>query len=66
MHALPLALATLIAVALAPALLRAMAAGGQVQGNYRGRRLPFPVGVLIRQTAVPDFSSAPNFSHTKR
>src|ERR1700737_3357033 len=25
-----------------------------------------PVGVVIRQTAVPDFASAPNFSHTNR
>jgi UDP-N-acetylmuramyl pentapeptide phosphotransferase/UDP-N-acetylglucosamine-1-phosphate transferase len=46
MHALPLVLATLIAVALAPALLRAMAERGQVHANYRGRRLPFPLGVL--------------------
>src|SRR5437660_6483175 len=52
MHAVPLALATLIAVALAPALLRAMAAGGQLQGNYRGRRLPFPLGVLIPLAAT--------------
>jgi UDP-GlcNAc:undecaprenyl-phosphate/decaprenyl-phosphate GlcNAc-1-phosphate transferase len=52
MHALPLALATLIAVALAPALLRAMAAGGHVQENYRGRRLPFPLGVLIPLAAA--------------
>ncbi|HXB16307.1 MAG TPA: hypothetical protein VNV44_11260 [Solirubrobacteraceae bacterium] len=52
MHALPLALATLIAVALAPALLRAMAEGGHVQGNYRGRRLPFPLGVLIPLAAT--------------
>jgi len=52
MHALPLALATLIAVALAPALLRAMAQGGHVQGNYRGRRLPFPLGVLIPLAAA--------------
>ena len=46
MHALPLVLATLIALALAPALLRAMTEGGQLRANYRGRRLPFPLGVL--------------------
>jgi UDP-GlcNAc:undecaprenyl-phosphate/decaprenyl-phosphate GlcNAc-1-phosphate transferase len=47
MHALPTVLATLIAVALAPGLLRAMAARGQLHANYRGRRLPFPFGVLV-------------------
>jgi UDP-N-acetylmuramyl pentapeptide phosphotransferase/UDP-N-acetylglucosamine-1-phosphate transferase len=46
MHALPLVLATLIALALAPGLLRAMTERGQVHANYRGRRLPFPLGVL--------------------
>src|SRR3954471_5445049 len=46
MHALPLVLATLIALALAPALLRAMAERGQLHANSRGRRLPFPFGVL--------------------
>jgi UDP-GlcNAc:undecaprenyl-phosphate/decaprenyl-phosphate GlcNAc-1-phosphate transferase len=46
MHALPLILATLIALAMAPALLRTMAERGQLQANYRGRRLPFPLGVL--------------------
>jgi UDP-N-acetylmuramyl pentapeptide phosphotransferase/UDP-N-acetylglucosamine-1-phosphate transferase len=46
MHALPLALAALIALATAPALLRAMAERGQLHANYRGRRLPFPFGVL--------------------
>src|SRR3954469_25773740 len=46
MHALPLVLATLFALALAPALLRAMTERGQLHANYRGRRLPFPLGVL--------------------
>jgi UDP-N-acetylmuramyl pentapeptide phosphotransferase/UDP-N-acetylglucosamine-1-phosphate transferase len=52
MHALPLVLATLIALALAPALLRGMAEGGQLRSNYRGRRLPFPLGVLIPAAAT--------------
>ena len=52
MHALPLVLATLIALALAPALLRAMSEGGQLRSNYRGRRLPFPLGVLIPAAAT--------------
>ncbi|HEY7836669.1 MAG TPA: hypothetical protein VIB59_04330 [Solirubrobacteraceae bacterium] len=52
MHALPLVLATLIALALAPALLRAMTEGGQLRANYRGRRLPFPFGVLIPAAAT--------------
>jgi UDP-N-acetylmuramyl pentapeptide phosphotransferase/UDP-N-acetylglucosamine-1-phosphate transferase len=52
MHALPLVLATLIALALAPALLRAMGARGQVHANYRGRRLPFPLGVLAPLAAA--------------
>jgi UDP-GlcNAc:undecaprenyl-phosphate/decaprenyl-phosphate GlcNAc-1-phosphate transferase len=47
MHALPTLFATLIALALAPGLLRAMAERGQVHANYRGRRLPFPFGVLV-------------------
>jgi UDP-GlcNAc:undecaprenyl-phosphate GlcNAc-1-phosphate transferase len=52
MHALPLILATLIALALAPALLRAMAERGQVHANYRGRRLPYPLGVLAPVAAA--------------
>src|SRR5437660_1704162 len=31
---------------LAPALLRALRAGGHTRPNYRGRALPFPLGVL--------------------
>ncbi len=52
MHALPLLLATLIALALAPALLRAMTERGQVHANFRGRRLPFPLGVLAPLAAA--------------
>ena len=46
MQALPLVFATLIALALAPGLLRAMTQRGQVHANYRGLRLPFPLGLL--------------------
>ncbi len=52
MHALPLVLATLIALAAAPALLGAMAERGQVHANYRGRRLPYPFGVLVPVAAT--------------
>jgi UDP-N-acetylmuramyl pentapeptide phosphotransferase/UDP-N-acetylglucosamine-1-phosphate transferase len=52
MHALPLVLATPIALALAPVLVRAMAERGQVHANYRGRRLPFPLGVLAPLAAA--------------
>jgi UDP-GlcNAc:undecaprenyl-phosphate GlcNAc-1-phosphate transferase len=45
-QALPLVFATLIALALAPALLRALAQGGHVRPNWRGRDLPFPFGLL--------------------
>jgi UDP-N-acetylmuramyl pentapeptide phosphotransferase/UDP-N-acetylglucosamine-1-phosphate transferase len=47
MHALPLVVATLIALAAAPALLRAMTERGQLHANYRDRRLPYPFGVLV-------------------
>ena len=47
MHALPLLLAFLAAVALAPATLRLLREGGHVRVNYRGRALPCPDGVLV-------------------
>ncbi|HUB74822.1 MAG TPA: hypothetical protein VL979_12410 [Solirubrobacteraceae bacterium] len=46
MHALPLALALVLAAAIAPALLRALGAQGWTRPNYRGRALPCPLGVL--------------------
>ena len=52
MHALPSLFALLIAAALAPPLLRALRAGGHTRPNYRGRQLPFPLGVLIPAAAV--------------
>ena len=52
MHALPFLVATVIALAAAPALLRAMAERGQLHANYRARRLPFPFGVLVPLAAT--------------
>lgn len=46
MHALPFALATVVAAVLAPVLLRALVDGGHVKVNYRGRSVAFPFGVL--------------------
>jgi UDP-GlcNAc:undecaprenyl-phosphate GlcNAc-1-phosphate transferase len=51
-QALPSALALIAAFALAPAALRALAAGGFVRENYRGRPLPFPLGFLIVPCAL--------------
>jgi UDP-GlcNAc:undecaprenyl-phosphate GlcNAc-1-phosphate transferase len=52
MHALPMLVSLAVAVILAPALLRALSAGGQTRANYRGRALPFPFGVLVLVAAV--------------
>jgi UDP-GlcNAc:undecaprenyl-phosphate GlcNAc-1-phosphate transferase len=52
MHALPLLLALVCAVALAPALLRALAAAANTKVNYRGRELPFPLGILTLAAAA--------------
>jgi UDP-GlcNAc:undecaprenyl-phosphate/decaprenyl-phosphate GlcNAc-1-phosphate transferase len=46
MHALPFLLALATAALMAPVLLRALGAAGQIKLNYRGRRLPCPFGVL--------------------
>jgi len=51
-HALPSLLALLTAAALAPPLLRLLREGGHTRPNYRGRPLPFPLGVLIPAAAV--------------
>jgi UDP-GlcNAc:undecaprenyl-phosphate/decaprenyl-phosphate GlcNAc-1-phosphate transferase len=45
-HALPLVVATVAAVVMAPMVLRGLVAGGHVRANYRWRELPFPFGVL--------------------
>jgi UDP-GlcNAc:undecaprenyl-phosphate/decaprenyl-phosphate GlcNAc-1-phosphate transferase len=52
MHPLPLILALLSAVVLAPALLRALTDGGHTRANYRGRLLAFPFGVLTLAAAL--------------
>lgn len=52
MHALPFLIALAGAVLLAPALLRALSAGGHRRPNYRSRELPFPFGVLTLAAAL--------------
>jgi UDP-N-acetylmuramyl pentapeptide phosphotransferase/UDP-N-acetylglucosamine-1-phosphate transferase len=52
MHALPFLLALLSAAALAPAVLRALSAGGHTKINYRERPLPSPFGVLALAAAL--------------
>ena len=52
MQALPSALAVVAAFGLAPAALRALAAGGFVRENYRGKPLPFPLGFLVVPCAL--------------
>jgi UDP-N-acetylmuramyl pentapeptide phosphotransferase/UDP-N-acetylglucosamine-1-phosphate transferase len=46
-HAPPLLIASAVAVALAPRLLKGMREHGHVRENFRGRPLPWPFGVLI-------------------
>ncbi len=52
MHALPFLAALLAAAILAPAVLRALVAGGHTKANYRDRMLPFPYGVLTLAAAL--------------
>lgn len=52
MHALPFMLSALCAAILAPALVRALSAGGHTRRNYRERSLPFPLGVLVPAGAL--------------
>lgn len=52
MRALPLAIALVLGMLLAPPTLRALRAHGYVRRNYRGRQLPCPCGVLIVVAAV--------------
>jgi UDP-GlcNAc:undecaprenyl-phosphate/decaprenyl-phosphate GlcNAc-1-phosphate transferase len=51
-HALPLIVALLVALPVAPAVLRMLAAGGHVRPNYRGHELPFPFGLSIVAAAT--------------
>jgi len=52
MHALPLALALLLATILAPAFLETLARCGHTRANFRGRRLPFPLGAIVPASAL--------------
>jgi UDP-GlcNAc:undecaprenyl-phosphate GlcNAc-1-phosphate transferase len=52
MHVLPFLLALVVAAALAPALLRALRDGSHTRPNFRGRALPFPLGVLVPAAAT--------------
>ncbi len=52
MHALPLVVAVASAAILAPAVLRALIAGGHMKPNYRSRPLPCPFGVLTPVAAL--------------
>jgi hypothetical protein len=52
MHALTLAIAAAVAVALAPGLRGELRARGHLRANYRQRLLPFPFGLLIVVSAL--------------
>ena len=52
MHALPFAIALATAAALAPGLLRTLAASGHSAPSYRERMLPFPFGILVPAAAA--------------
>ncbi len=51
-HALPLLFGLLTAAALAPPLLKMLQQEGHTRLNYRGRRLPLPLGLLIPAAAL--------------
>jgi UDP-GlcNAc:undecaprenyl-phosphate/decaprenyl-phosphate GlcNAc-1-phosphate transferase len=52
MHALPLIVALACAALIATPLMRALQGAGQLKLNYRGRRLAFPLGVLVLAAAA--------------
>ncbi len=52
MHALPFVLSLLAALLLTPLVLSRLSAAGMVRENYRGRRLPVPLGVVIVPAAL--------------
>src|SRR3954452_11076173 len=52
MHALPSLIALVAAGVLAPPAARALAEGGMVRENFRGRALAFPFGVVVVFAAV--------------
>jgi UDP-GlcNAc:undecaprenyl-phosphate GlcNAc-1-phosphate transferase len=51
-RALPFAVASVVALGIAPSLLGAMTAGRHVRENWRGAPLPFPFGVLVLAAAA--------------
>jgi UDP-GlcNAc:undecaprenyl-phosphate GlcNAc-1-phosphate transferase len=51
-HSLPLVVSLIVAALVAPPLVRALRDGGLVRENYRGRALPFPIGVAIPVAAL--------------
>jgi UDP-N-acetylmuramyl pentapeptide phosphotransferase/UDP-N-acetylglucosamine-1-phosphate transferase len=51
-HALPLPVALLFALGMAPAAVRALRERGLVRDNYRGVALPVPVGLLVPAAAA--------------
>jgi UDP-GlcNAc:undecaprenyl-phosphate GlcNAc-1-phosphate transferase len=52
MHALPLIVALACAAVIAPPVMRALLGAAQTKPNYRGRLLPFPLGVLTLAAAA--------------
>ena len=52
MQALPFVFSLLVAVVLAPLALRALTEAGLVGENYRGVRLPVPIGVVVVPAAL--------------
>lgn len=52
MHALAFVIALLVAMAMAPALLRMLFEGGHTRPNWRRRSVAFPLGVLIPAAAI--------------
>ncbi|HEY1478632.1 MAG TPA: hypothetical protein VGF46_01300 [Gaiellales bacterium] len=52
MQALPLVLSLLVAVVLTPLVRRRLTEAGLVRENYRGARLPVPIGVAIVPAAL--------------
>ena len=52
MQALPFVFSLLVAGALTPLVLNRLAAAGATRENYRGRRLPIPIGLVIVPAAL--------------
>jgi UDP-N-acetylmuramyl pentapeptide phosphotransferase/UDP-N-acetylglucosamine-1-phosphate transferase len=51
-HALPFVLSLLAALALTPPVLARLTEAGAMRENYRGRRLPVPLGIVIAPAAL--------------